>query len=722
MRLARGNTRSAVFSDLLSGRPYSKQRIAMSTNQIEGGNRALLGFYYQMLVTLGVSVLNTLSVEHPAPDLCNLIIGADLNTAQSRLVFPEILGQDIAILSGSIQFLVQAKHSNNVNENPIGFSDLRDILSNFGRSYVEAQNSKLPTADWFCIVTNRRLDGLAPEMSAIIKKCREHAILSPLASVDSPQISHDSILWSQEQVEYDGKAYSVTDVVRHWLTVIKRKNTTNPSKITNISPTQAEVDAVINILPRIVILENASINYWRDQLRQMGKEFGLFDQEIDEAEQKLLGKMLVNTALPFAVTKDIMVSAFTGYKEALLLTPSSMGTNCAKMWRVETKENHTRREWLITRRLSRFADAVVSRNIIFIVGRGGCGKSVFLAQIAEEPINQLENQGQFQGYVAADSCHDVQLGWLENKVGTWAKRGLYGMESLDNPIARIRIANPLAKRLIWINLDGLDERYPKNVDLKSLITTARSNAEVCLVFTCRQDSLDRVLYSIYRTQTGMPYNINEDNDVEQILIDDFDIGEMLEAIQQGISYDARSRLEQAIGSTSSNAYDRSALSSVATSSSVNAINETIDGILLNSLRHPRMLGAFVDCVRSKKTTFEEAFRGDEQAMLEISRTFLRLFLNKYDSRKIERSLPEVPLFIEILREVSNQFRDRPFISNDWRNISHGCLLSRSHSDLLLDEAYTGGLFDKDGDNRYVWRHPFLTDCIINDEIGKFWIG
>lgn len=655
----------------------------MSDGRLEGGERSLLGFYYQMVVTLGMGALLThRAMKIPDNGSIQILARAFEVTGMPVTLKPEQLGQDAHVVSGNIQMLFQMKHSGDPALHPIGLTDFREILKGLSISHVEALKENIHI-DHFVIITNRPGNDNIKRIEAIVAGCQ---------------------IKSGQTIEFTGQTKTLEEWLRDWLT-------DRPEKKPPVPPSGDVLNAALYVFPRLIFVAPVPLEMWRDAFRTFAHRYGVQDDEIEAAEDRLVGKLLRQTALPYKLGRTELVKELTGFRQALDLTPNSIGLLCASMWRARLVKNQTREAWMISRRINGLDEIMRNKRILFVTGRGGTGKSVLLAQVLEPTIEQLEKNVDFEGYVATERCHVVRAHWLERTIGEWAKRGEAGYECLLSPLQRLRIANPSARYLLWIALDGLDEQFPAESELHQLIAMTKARDDMCLILSCRKEDKGRVLRILYPSETGNRYDINGDPDIGEVEVPDFQDNELLEVIDQGMGSDARERIAATLGIPSL---------------SIGANVVPADDKIVESFKHPRMAGAFVSVVQHNRSLVFAILDGNQSYALRVlAHKFLEQFLIKYADRQVQKSLPDVDDFIEVLQVAAKQSMSSGMITlQQWISIARdNAQITSPTARKMLAEAISGGLIDTDGDSdRRIWRHLFVAECLRLDDPRSYWNG
>ena len=481
-------------------------------------------------------------------------------------------------------------------------------------------------------------------------------------------------------------------------------------------PPRDLLNAGLYVFSRLFFVLDVPLTEWREAFRTFARTHGATPNEIDQAEQILLGQLIQQNGIACTLTKDILVRAVTGHSAALDLTPEGAGVECVKRWRKRVQDHHTREPWMIPRRLPELTSMLYSKKILFVTGNGGCGKSVLLAEITEPIVNALDLKQSWDGFVVLESCPQVTRGWMERAVGSWAKRGQKGVEHLDRSLERLGIANPdrQGRHLLWIALDGLDERFPEEADLRFLVQAAKERNDLCILFSCRDNARTRVMSLLYPSDTGYTMRIEDDPDAGEISVPEFSESELLDVLEGGVGADARTRVELTVGGTGIG-HGRMARLSPADSS------------IVSSLSHPRLFGAFMEACKTGGEIATDILDGKKSSLRCLARHFLGFFLRKYEVHRINIGLPDAYGLIEVLSEVarltrngtSDRFTDSTWLTTSREKLDSGSVTARS----MLRECKAGGLIVSDGgDQGFYWRHGFVADYLTDAPVEDYWNG
>ena len=696
----------------------------MADARLQGGDWALLGFYYQMVATLGLGVLNNEPLQ-AADDDTRLLVATF--TTDKKAVFDfEYGGQDVAITSGEKCLLFQAKHSGNP-ANAFDQSGFRKLLTSFADSlkHVDEQGG---SAICGCILlTNRIPHEALKSIKNIIQECRNALGWAGTQANGLPTKSDKyaklSVKFDEGECSHDG---SLKDLVKLWLTNFdKDKNTKGEP------PTAKQIEYALRALPGLYFVTEAHQHHFEQEFTKFAEKYGALPDEINNAKYGLLGRLISGINVKQPLTISDFVAAITKHREARELTPQGVGQHCVQKWDKWCKECTARPDWIAFRSdiQSDFEQALQEgKRLIFLIGDGGCGKTELLTQLTQSRIDMLRNGNSFDGFVVLANCSDLQSQWLSKAVGEWANRGIAAEQSLDQPYTRLTIANPDAKHLLFVGFDGLDENFPDESVLKRTIEDVRirssndeSRKDVCLIMTSRGREYKNIHQFINRK--GRSSYIDAEDDIALIYVNELKAQDVQAVVEKGtqIRITEYAAWDQ-VGSVETNDVPVS-LEAAFNARDLRISPEKDD--FIESLKHPRLLGAFVDVGQHEAGVAESALRGDVAARNKVANAFIRQFLSKYDHRRKRSDQPSINHFAMLICKVAQSTLYSPvtLTEDEWCSIAVLSGIVRDHeAGELFEEAASGGLIsirDENADNReWRWKHPFVAKYLATTNFRK----
>jgi hypothetical protein len=349
---------------------------------------------------------------------------------------------------------------------------------------------------------------------------------------------------------------------------------------------------------------------------------------------------------------------------------------------------------------------------VFVLGDGGCGKSVLAGRFACEAASRR--------LADSVSARDFDRHWLGEAFNHWRS----GMHADDLPVLpakdvlrRVRIANDAEERpLIVVNVDGLDEADPEHRRAVSdLVKVCRDQQSpnpypLVLLITARlrDRSAERTRDILIQDLTSTHHPGELAYQFGYVLVLDFDNEEFQLAIAE-LPFPLRGRLEAAIQILSGQPTAAATLDEGADQETARPV---VAPALLSSLRHPALRGDFLDL---GPETQGEVLDGQPEAMGELARRFLDRFFYKVRLRHSDWPEPDVR---QAMIRIGRRFpwgERRGRLSQHWlAPASESGSLRYSEARALFYEAVSYGMIqeDKDEEEWWRWRHGFVGNHLL----------
>lgn len=691
----------------------------MSNGRQHGGDWALLGFYYQILATLGVGTLRSESVPTPGVDTFSLLV--TFTSDKEMILTSEEGGEDITLLAGNQLILFQCKHSSSPAGALLDMSGFREVLKGFAHSLLHAEKSQMPMVCGCILLTNRLPHAAIAEIKSIIHQCRvalgfQNSQFNPVPP-ETAAYRALPIKFNNQKHPFQG---NMRDLVSNWLSD-KDKH----GEITKL-PENDILQAALRVLPAIYFLTDIHQLQIEEMFKSFANRYGATPKEAEDAITNMVGKVLRASGHSITLTLEDFRTAIAGRSDGREMTPAGIRNPCAESWQRWVDDRGARPEWITPRPTiqNKISQAFLEgKRIVFLVGSGGCGKTEAMLELTAQKINQFEAESDFPGFVALRGCPEMKNDWLETTVGEWANRGELSYQTVTIPLARLSIANPNLPLILLIGLDGLDENFPSRDTLDSLIKETRKRNDLYLIMTVRGNEYKDFSHFIHRHRIAPPFNTPE-LDIGIVPVGEFGGEELLAVLASGISQDLSDEVREYLPQ-----HDGSADTSFATMASGygrEAESAAGDYSLVHSLKHPRMLGAFILAEKQSPGTAHKALYGDNVAQNRVAYVFIHHFLGKYSHRRKDKELPPVYEFATLIKEVAANTLTNSVIRMEtiWTDAAAQTgVMSRSKAAQLFDEAASGGLIlivDETASSReWEWRHPIVADYLSNTSVREF---
>jgi len=512
--------------------------------------------------------------------------------------------------------------------------------------------------------------------------------------------------------------------VIHWLREYKDDGTIK-------EPTSQEVTGTLLALPLIHLVTKKNTGKFIDQFNAFAKRYGATDDEADAAVGYLMAYLMRDPNVPKSLTQATVIRAIAKFPEAKPLLPADIGPQCVKRWQEWCSEGGLRAKWVIDRRLlvARVdAEAAKGNRVIFLVGGGGCGKTELLSAMTERTVGALQTDSTFEGFPVM-GWSAVDASWLEEEIGLWAMRGTSPDCRLDNPVTRLRTANPGVILLLQLALDGIDEEQISPRTLKAIIETARTSTDICLLITTRERDFRKIV-EIVEPRRDLPSK-ELPQFIGLVQVEDFDDDEFSLALRNGPFHTADAGGSHYLSLSDSNKYfvsgtEQPVVSPFDMRLSTGPIGVSPpNGSFIASLRHPRMFSTVFHADIEAPGIAARALSGEAEAIEVIARMYLMRFFRKYKLRREQLGLPFAADFASLLRHMATQTlsSSAPTTEAAWRQGQSTMFMSVSKAPQLFEEAASGGLVavldEMSHDREWRWKHYFVAQYLAKTPIREY---
>jgi hypothetical protein len=486
-----------------------------------------------------------------------------------------------------------------------------------------------------------------------------------------------------------------------------------------------------DILKRLAIITKVSLNKYERELRLFACRFGASERDTDEGIRKLIGDLLSRARGEEKwIDIETLKHAFTDIRTARELTPNEIAKiSWPSLERAKSELDITLPQQSVWRDdiLQQINDACSqNRALVFIIGPGGCGKTMALwTWAAERTRAQPPERGAFTAISRARSTSEC---WLTEVVYDWLdperEQPTLRSQPPDVSIRRLLIANPdLERPLLHLALDGLDEGVISREDEIRKITKwfweedkrariANRPPDATLVVTCRPD-VDKGVEStvskwISEKIANLPDPIKDQPPI--VLVDIFTDTELRAAARGSLQGELREAINQALALTIAGLGDLIVADDAPVPlNTTTSINVTADPEIVQALRHPAMWRCFLDL---SSLVQSRILRGELAAINELAQAFVDWFCQKTETRlPPHRSTRMVAMLAHIARHCRS-LRQGPLERHkDWITPLDNAMRIGLGAWDLYDEALSAGLIAQRAAGYWYWRHPFVGDYL-----------
>lgn len=604
----------------------------------------MAGFLFQLIGT-GVKKFETLE-DH-------LKTGA----VPTKIVVVEFAGQDAVVISKSGQgkpTLIQYKFTSTSAE--ITPSELRKVLQAFRKS-AKSQGYKIGDLEYE-LITNRK--------------------------------------YSKE--------------AKKW---IARKNDTKTLKelVKKRTKSVANINQIVSIFQSMEYLER-TLDDFKKAIKKIGVRFGMHDDEIEEGSREVLGLMTeisatAGSAESRTLDEKALLKAFTGIQGPTTLLSDKSVKHRHK--EVEAFKRHETSNQAITipRAISTsIAEAVLSHPFIVVVGDGGCGKSV---AVADALLECLGDSGRPPGFGMIVPASEAIPDRVMKAIGNWRGESSHGGGAdWEKSFGRLKVAyadTPVAVLFV----DAIDEKFNNGIlpdPVRKFVCDSifasydqyvqKGAFDLSIVITCRRP--DKELPFLGR---GKPIGCEP----KRIDIVDFGEKEILVALEKyGLESDVKQRI--------SNHFilrkppDRREPTSV----------KGVDANAITTICHPLFWNYFTDLDAENQRRFLD---GDFEPRNEIASKYLDWIRYKASIRMPDFQLNELKT---VLGAVAFTFAGKSAMTvekdSHWDLPCNSVRQDRILWNGLFDECETAGLIVVEETRKeartvkmWRWKYPWLCDCL-----------
>ena len=656
----------------------------MSDNQIMGGVRALWGFYYQIIASIDQVILDIYPDINTSNSETNNNFILRIESSNNQSYYPELLGQDLLIDSGNHKILTQFKYSTDTDKYPIQPNDLKNILLSFlfSMNAAPGRGIKQDTLTGYLLITNRPMDQGSKSILDAVKKCRRDN------SIPENSVNHlilDTAVMSEYQIMYNGVSTTLGDIASKWTGADEQRR------------------SILSVLSRFYVNENADITSFEKHFIDLSNSYGIFPIEMDNAIHILTSKVLqhsLGSTIP--LSKQDFIKALTGSPIGEQLTLNTIGPYSKTSLDNWVRDQISDSDYLINRGCTKIEDILAEKKIVLISGPGGCGKTVNMIHFLKSISESASECNQLRGFPLAINARSLfDDNWIGNEIGRWVNRSF----STQDILKRLRLANPDINIMLYLAIDGLDERKPSQAIMDRILTLVKdpTNTDVRLLVTCRTSEVNNIK-NTYFDENATASNI-ETSSVHEVYFSNFDENELSEAVRKALGDEYVNRFA---GMKPGDNTLPGRLSE----------QKMIDKAIEESLAHPRMLGAWTT-FRDQKEIIDGALEGEKDKLMIIAREFLRQFFSKYrQCQETSRNFDldeHAKVFATIARNTYCR-NERLDYKQHWKVcINHSDIPSNTSIRNLFNEANSGGLIIVEGtQEEWRWRHSYVTDSLVND--------
>jgi len=640
----------------------------------DGARDALAGYLYQIVGAAGLSARAIERSDERGNLTCALVI-----EARGAKVLHEVRGQDVMMRREEADqnsgIAVQFKFSREGAGKEIQPTELREILNSFDHCRRQASSSFPVTG--YILITNRALGQSAQQR------------------------------YNRRNTPFSGLKPAET----RWLSV-PRAQTVRIKQ--DYHSTEAAAQAWYAVFERLTVYPRIQHDYWVKGLQEYARKRGLVEEEFAAALSRLVGEALGTTVqgipefsqgwlnrcllgFPDARTLELRAGADSAQQEANRIVLRHLDESFA------LDESRLIRRQI----LNKVGEQAAQHPIVFLLGRGGCGKSVLALQY-------LRQEAQHQ-FACAKFAGNLADRWLGHAFNSWrcSQSALRLPDLSDHEVVRrLCLANPNADRpVLVLAIDGLDEVSPlcrsptrQSIDFGRSQDSARpSNVVLLLTARLEGNDIQRALRKIMADwlSTDIPRHVVLP--VGYVQIGDFS-SEELSAAVQFLDTDVRTRLQTTLILIDP---ENTASTSVNSAQATDVSDGVANPEIIAALRHPVLWGEF-SRLHAKEQL--HVLDGNTLGLDMLADSFIERFCLKAQRRRdhlqVERvrsALVQIGIGVRHGQQLANR-------DTDWIHRASGELI-QTDAVYLFEEAISYGVIRKEEGVQWAWRHTFVGDFL-----------
>lgn len=634
----------------------------------DGARNALLGFVYQWVKTAELEVRRSSTALEDDDDFTFLARGR---------IESERFGQDAVNLldSGSSRLatLIQYKHSSTGRE--VSLDDFIEMLEAFDRSKGAAKEESYDV-DLYFLVTNRELTLKVQEV---------------MSSKGTEEPHPHLVLRS-------GKRCQVPKGKKKW--------------IERHGDAKAAASAWHRVVQRLIVKPNDGIEEGMSLLKSFGARHGVLQSEWEASLNRLYGAFVKETTSGVGVRVDDawLRLHLVGDSDAAALdfnkiVEPHIATRCKVELQDRIQSQHsTPAEAYIERDVHREISEKLDRHpVVFVLGRGGRGKSLAVARYLESVSNE-----RLVVSVAAQDINEAALVESITQLRLPKEWSNSPDRDLKHVFARLNEANGERRPLLLIDLDGLDEAGRHTRELKRLINRCWANDRIkdspaSIVATCRSETGEDPCEDLVKWLDMGPEPWRIMNRIGCVILDDFSERELSVAARQ-LNDEPEQRLLDALTPSRMVVLEMDVL----------AGPKDVEDHIIRSLLSPVVWGGYASLEKGMR---DRVLDGDVEALNVLAKRLLRRFWQRCGLRD-ESLAKDIALGQQALRGVAVRHDgESSYANEDFTGACQEEGLGMCESQVLLKECLSYGVVERESKGSWRWTHPFVTSYLARGTKG-----
>jgi hypothetical protein len=696
---------------------------------ISGGAALTVGIWYQTLGAFAALIspwkfnggLGNADGESTA--LCD--------NAQLKL-FLEYFDMDAALRSrGGMEFF-QFKVTS--QQSPVGFTpeEVRDILRNATKAILEHESNSQDPVNGFTVATDRpigRFAFLEGALNGFSKAPSEPDFFSAFAALDAsselfpnnPKDEADSTASGADDDTHDGSMPTKT------MRQLAKSITWGYAKGWNSTPAKC-VDACLRAMAlfRFAVAHPTKLI---EELERWLYTWGVLPTECNDYVSSIIGTLLTQSI-------DGRTNDELSIMRKLFSSPTAVPITARYIWSGIVDELTTRiwqepttcpirskgvESWIMDRSSylnglpyysfsGRIDDIQVDRDpdtpltvrparIFVIVGPGGSGKSILMAQLFaavgtsvwDWEAKEIKSDPKFLGCPIVQAAEAQALNGIPTSMMRWGKR----RAAVEQTVERIAFANGIDDRspAIWFGIDGMDE-LP--IDQLRPLSNALAN------YAANHPGIRIVVTSRPEQFLAVKDELNVNGMLQEVRIEEFTGDEPIQAVLQATEHKLRTDVRVA------------GRSEVGSREPAGELGDTFieSSTFEKSIRQPLFVGVIRRLYEEGRLNLiQSAYEGDEASLKTLASEYMYTFCERAQRRLANPYITAHRVF-RALKKLSIDGKN-PTTRNAglWKMICETVLDDHVSWNVLYTQCISSGLIKGPGAGAFEWRHPMVGEYL-----------
>ncbi|MGE0917004.1 NACHT domain-containing protein [Trichlorobacter lovleyi] len=450
-------------------------------------------------------------------------------------------------------------------------------------------------------------------------------------------------------------------------------------------------------------------SFWKE-LHSYGERLGLNRELILNGIRLLMADQFIEGAegRGVPITREVLNKAFTGCENPCELTISKIKEkyppDVSPLLRDRLEDIADRKA--ISERLETLIAA--GKQLIVLIGRGGAGKSSFLAKWVAHSLTKYPD-----AMIEVKHASCLPDNWIAKTVSGWSGILLLVNCSNADALRRLKIANGSTPHKLYLILDGIDET---SGDLTNRIRQLLDEVygappNVVLIVTCREPNW---FEDLLEPMGGMVKGELHDMSVSVDYFDNNEFSELVMSMEQSVVKEKL--LELVIANTSTtfvpntdyNALGNDEIPFAEAFTSVSGCSDW-ESELFQALRHPVLWSVF----GQMQSLDQESLLGNSPAgYSHFGNGIVKWFTRKINLRQPAHYFDEVDVKL-LLRTISQSTLNHAVYDREvWTQNSQAYGWERS---VVFREGISSGLIELQGARRWRWVNQLVCKSLSATE-------